>query len=152
MKVGFTGTQRGLTDPQYDALWNILYEEDWWEPPCEFHHGDCIGADDVAHSHADVIGAYNLIVHPPSNSSKRAFCRGNETRKPKPYPQRNHDIVDETQVLVACPGEDHEVVRSGTWATIRYARKRGREIHIIFPDGSVRVENPYLAEALIAVY
>jgi hypothetical protein len=53
---------------------------------------------------------------------------------------RNHDIVDETELLIACPGELAEAVRSGTWATVRYARKLGRPIVIFWPDGSVTGE------------
>jgi hypothetical protein len=53
---------------------------------------------------------------------------------------RNHRIVDMTRVLVACPdGEERQ--HSGTWATVRYARKRGKWIIIVYPDGTVREEN-----------
>jgi len=58
-------------------------------------------------------------------------------RKAKPYLARNQDIVDETEVLIAVPAQKKEIVRSGTWATIRRARKAGRLIYFIFPDGRV---------------
>ena len=54
---------------------------------------------------------------------------------PKDYLERNHDIVDETDMLIATPGEEQEVQRSGTWATIRYARKQKRTILTIYPSG-----------------
>ena len=65
----------------------------------------------------------------------RAFCKGDETRKQKDYLDRNHDIVDETELLIACPKEPEEITRSGTWATIRYARKKKKKLRIILPNG-----------------
>jgi hypothetical protein len=41
---------------------------------------------------------------------------------------------------VAAPRTPIETLRSGTWATVRYARAYGRPVWIVLPDGSVRVE------------
>jgi hypothetical protein len=38
---------------------------------------------------------------------------------------------------LACPRGYTEELRSGTWATIRYARKTGVPYVIIFPDRTV---------------
>jgi len=54
---------------------------------------------------------------------------------------RNHKIVDICDILVAFPQTNSETVRSGTYATIRYARKCKKPIIIIYPDGSVKKEN-----------
>jgi len=64
---------------------------------------------------------------------------GEEFREPKPPLVRNRDIVDECDLLVACPGSDHEELRSGTWACIRYARKVKRKTIIIWPDGTLGI-------------
>lgn len=53
----------------------------------------------------------------------------------KPPLVRNHDIVDSTELLIACPKEQVEVLRSGTWATIRYARKKEITVWLIDPEG-----------------
>lgn len=136
LKIGFTGTQRGMTPDQKAAVRNLLWEVGGGE----FHHGDCIGADAEAHDIA-VSLRFDTVIHPPSDPSKRAFkwatARTHYIRTPKPYLERNHDIVDETQEMIATPGEYHEQLRSGTWATVRYARKLKRKITIIFPDGSL---------------
>lgn len=123
--IGFTGSQKGLTGEQYALIWHFLTQHQG-----NFHHGDCIGADQVAHKIAEDL-KYYIIIHPPTNESKRAFCKGQETRPPKPYLQRNHEIVDSCNILIAAPKEKHEVLRSGTWATIRYARKKNVPVLIV---------------------
>ena len=112
-------------------------------PGCEFHHGDCVGSDKRAAFLAHDAGL-RLFEHPPTNRSKRAYVSSFlESTKlpPKPYLERNHDIVDASDALFATPNTMEEVMRSGTWATIRYARKRLKPIIIIWPDGTVTEEN-----------
>lgn len=129
MKIGFTGTQRGMTDAQKNTLRKMVPKD------AELHHGDCVGADAEAH---DIFRFYGLacVGHPPSNSTKRAFKFVDEWRPEKDYLERNKDIVRETDMLIAAPGEDTELLRSGTWSTVRYARKLGRLVIVIYPNGS----------------
>jgi hypothetical protein len=54
--------------------------------------------------------------------------------EPKLYMERNHDVVHACDFLLALPGTDHEVVRSGTWATVRYARKIARGYQVVLPS------------------
>ena len=146
MKIGFTGTQKGMTDKQKDTLRNILINSN--PKPSEVHHGDCVGADEDFHYIVKGFSAVinkliEIHIHPPSRRDKRAFCGLDDTvfiYERKDYLERNHDIVDACDVLVACPNSK-EILRSGTWATIRYARKSDKTIHIIMPDGTVVVEN-----------
>jgi hypothetical protein len=134
--VGFTGTQLGMTRAQREAFTNQLNAL-WWEGFTEFHHGDCIGADEEAHYIAKSLG-FRVVCHPPISTSKRAFCEGcDEEREPKGYLERDDDIAAETQILVATPKEKEEQLRSGTWTTVRYARKRGRPRVLVYPDGTV---------------
>jgi predicted Rossmann fold nucleotide-binding protein DprA/Smf involved in DNA uptake len=37
--------------------------------------------------------------------------------------------------MIATPHSYVEIGRSGTWATVRYARKAGKPIYLILPDG-----------------
>lgn len=140
MKLGFTGTQRGMTQAQLVACAKVLDEFQ----PTEARHGDCIGADDrfdlLCH-----IRKIQTVIHPPLNPSKRAWCfrrvntgtRAMREEMPLDYIERNHAIVDASDMLLATPGETVEQLRSGTWATIRYARKRGgRVVIIVWPDGT----------------
>lgn len=128
MKIGFTGTQRGMTPAQQYEVAHLLTSED------EFHHGDCVGADEQAHGLALILNI-PIVRHLPWDEKKRAFCEGGEEVKPKPYLLRNHDIVDATDMLIATPAGP-ETVRSGTWSTIRYASKVGKPVLVVMPDGS----------------
>ena len=129
--VGFTGTSdlSGVASKRVDLLWDVLGELKK-KGFTVLHHGDCVGADQECHEAAIGLG-YKIVIHPPSDPKKRAFCtaEADEVRKEFPYLTRNHHIVNETQVLVAMPKViGKEELRSGTWATVRYARKTGRLI------------------------
>src|SRR6266446_5381502 len=135
MKIGFTGTQKGMTDYQKNELRISLTS-------CkvialnraEFHHGDCIGSDVEACQIALGHGFF-IVVHPPTNESKRAFVEHDVMLPAKDYIARNHDIIDDTDILYACP-DGPEKLRSGTWATIRYALKRKKKVVIFHPEES----------------
>lgn len=136
MILGFTGTsKRDLTRRQLRQL------EQGLRGVNVLHLGDCIHADAQAWAeaiHLDI----RTIGHPPLDDARRAHCLYDEERKPKDFIARNHDIVDEgADGLIAMPATFEEVLRSGTWATVRYARKLKRKIWIVLPDGSVQAEN-----------
>lgn len=132
--VGFTGTRRKITSFQREKL--VLFLEDI--KPLVVHFGDCEGAD---YEMFLLCKAFRIwtVAHPPDNPLHRMFTKADEIRDVKPYLVRNMDIVDSSEYLVACPGEDSEVLRSGTWMTVRYARKIGRAVVLIHPDGDVDV-------------
>ncbi len=100
------------------------------------HHGDCIGADVDFHRIVKQHGM-QVIGHPPLNNGLRAFCEFDDCRDPKPYLERDRDIVDESDWMIFTPGTFREILRSGTWATVRYARKRNKPGWIVWPDGIV---------------
>lgn len=100
------------------------------------HHGDCVGAD--AASHAVALGLHaRIVVHPPLNPKLRAFCKGaDEVLPPRAYLTRNRHIAhDSRDGLIALPESRFEVLRSGTWSTVRYARELKRRIWIVDVDG-----------------
>ena len=130
MKVGFTGTQSAINQYQIDVLTKVLTSLKS-RGANEFHNGDCIGADAEASKIAKNLG-YKIIIHPPLNSVKRAWSDYDDARPAKEYLERNHDIVDETDIMIGTP-KGLEELRSGTWATIRYAKKQGKDIVIIYP-------------------
>jgi hypothetical protein len=130
MIVGFTGTQSGCTPHQRLKLRELLVR---LAPVSELHHGDCIGADAECHAIALELGI-PVFLHPCNLVGKRAFSVGAAGEyEPKQPLVRNRDIVHVVDVLIATPRRMHEEMRSGTWATVRYARKAHKKRYVIFP-------------------
>ena len=138
LSVGFTGTQKGLMRSQRNTLVD-LFKVLKLEGAVELHHGDCEGADDQAHDLAVDLG-FRMIGHPPLDSSKRVFRDFDDTHARYDYLVRNQHIVNETSILIACP-QGPEELRSGTWATVRKARRLARRIIVIKPDGLMKEDN-----------
>jgi hypothetical protein len=139
MNLGFTGTRHGARVDQMLALVRVIDRL----RPAEFHHGCCVGADaDVAHHARWGAGhaACRVVGHPSTlkgMTDQGAIDDSHEVREPKPPLARNRDIVNESDALIACPNESVEQLHSGTWATVRYARKQGKPVTLILPDGTV---------------
>lgn len=128
VKVGITATQLGANESQLAQLRKVLQ----LFGATELHHGDCIGGDEQAHKIAKQLGL-RVVIHPPKNPNKRAFCDGDEILGEEDYLKRNRNIVDQTDCLIAMP-KGPEVLRSGTWSTVRYSRKKGKKRVIIYPS------------------
>lgn len=139
MHVGFTGTQNGMTRPQARSFMKFLPDLDI---TCG-HHGCCTGVDKQVHVLLMwLLGPDHIILHPPEDLSKVPggifeYFPDKNIRDMKPYLERNHDVVDETAHLVGLPYQSKEIVRSGTWATIRYAKKTDKPVTIIWPNGDL---------------
>ena len=107
------------------------------------HNGDCIGWDEAAGLLWKQLSGC-IWLHPPTNPDKRAFLSADMTAEPLPYLERNHVIVNRSDIMVATPGQMEEQLRSGTWATIRYTRKQLKPLVIIWPDGTSITERTEL--------
>ena len=139
MRIGFTGSQKGMTEHQKSEVKRILASHQ--TDITEIHHGGCIGADAQFHKICSALG-FVPIVHPASNVRPSKVAKlepPDATYLPaKPALVRNRDIVDSSDIMIATPGQGYEVLRSGTWATIRYAEKKyakeqGKIVHVIYP-------------------
>ena len=122
LHIGFTGTRQEVSSSQLIRLSTVMesfdvshYDNVW------FHHGDCVGADATAHEIARDLG-WKIHSHPCNLGKYRANCECDVLDLIKPPLVRNAVIVDMCDILIACPKENLEQRRSGTWATIRYAR------------------------------
>lgn len=135
MHIGFTGTQVGMSKEQRTQLllhlWDIIREDVLDGEVTYFHHGDCIGADAEAHDLIAQFPYIKTVIHPPEIETKRAFCKGHYQKAAKPYLKRNHDIVEECDILLVAPKSDKEELRSGTWATYRYAMKLEKAVILL---------------------
>jgi hypothetical protein len=135
MVIGFTGTQQGMTVEQATAVESLL--DVLGKDGAEVHHGDCIGADEEFHAFCNERG-FRIVVHPPIDPAKRAFVKDRSEMWPAyDYRTRNGHIVRHSEVLIATPRLDHEERRSGTWMTIRMAKKAGKRILIVYPTGVI---------------
>ncbi len=134
MIVGFTGTHHGMTQRQKDIVAGLLvrFQSDCGEEEDSFHHGDCVGADEQAASLARDVGYY-IVGWPPIESRRRAYFPSDASHSPLPYFDRDHKIVRGSGIMIAAPHEREEQLRSGTWATMRYAQKMGRTLVTVWP-------------------
>lgn len=108
MTVVFTGTRHGMSIRQRVQLGKTLSLLRGYRlaTECAFHHGAAVGADEQAGKIAS-LASFVIVEHPAA---------GNPLR-------RNREMVAMADIVVAAPASDAEELRSGTWATIRYARK-----------------------------
>jgi hypothetical protein len=132
------------------------------QPAEELHHGDCIGSDADASMAAHLINAQRMAkpgphlrltiwIHPPDDERYRAHCAGDVYLTPKPYLERNADIVNMLPPwgkMIAtprqAPGKEPQgyLRGEGTWWTVRYALNQNRVVRIIWPDGTLESRLP----------
>jgi len=136
LKIGFTGTRHGMSDLQKEEFKKLIIAKKFQE----FHHGICDGSDEQAHHIIEKNKQKIKIVgHPPKFKGSLSSVSCNILMKPDSYLIRNHNIVNATDILIATP-DTKEKTRSGTWSTIRYARKKHKRIYIIHKNGRVTIE------------
>lgn len=134
-KIGFTGTQEGMTERQKVNFMQVFL---WFESRhgarnLEFHQGQCIGGDEDSLVLVKSREGVWTVSHPPLDKRRTHSMECDEVRPGYPFLERNHNIVDEVAVLLAAPRSRKEELRSGTWATVRYARKINRPYEMIWP-------------------
>ena len=144
-RIGITGTREGLTREQRDALADHLRR--WLlfsiQGVPEFHHGGATGADRHAHNVVrEVYGVTaRVVVHPASDLPEPPtdWTDADELRPAYPALVRNRRIVDATAgngMLLAFPRTRREEQRSGTWDTVRAARRRNLAVLYFWPDAT----------------
>ena len=144
MKVGVTGTRKGMRQAQITAFFKFVQDNEIEE----FHHGDCVGVDDEA---ANIVFAEKtqsgIACHihrrpGPDDGLHRASNQLHIASGGRDYPEkthfaRNRDIVNACDLLVVIPLDDSRQPHGGTWYTYDYAVKRGKQVVVIWPDGRV---------------
>jgi len=132
MVVGFTGTHKGMSFAQRDVLVDLLRQHQ----PVAFHHGDCVGADEQAAYLAYTLGI-PVVAHPPADPKQRANTSWGTVLPPASYGDRNQAIVDACDLLIAAPAGPERLRGSGTWWTVRMARRAEKSIQVVWIDGRV---------------
>lgn len=140
--LAFTGTSEGMTTAQFQTFKRVLASLQPEAGAGWVFHGGCVGADAQCHRAASLLG-WATDVSPGHIPNMRDVCPGATViRQPRHTLERNKFIAANGEVLVATPKTPHEEQRSGTWMTVRHARKLKKTILIIWPDGSVKLEGP----------
>jgi predicted Rossmann fold nucleotide-binding protein DprA/Smf involved in DNA uptake len=125
-----------MSAEQYTLLDQFFLQID---EPFTAYHGGCVGADEQFHKM--VLSYQNceqIYIYPSDILDKQGEC---QTRpwdvRNHPYPplSRNRLIVAMCDVLLATPKENQMRTRSGTWTTVRYAHKAGKQLRIFLPNG-----------------
>jgi hypothetical protein len=145
LNVGITGTREGMTSLQFwevaELLLKLEEKSDSTRVPV-LSHGDCVGVDSQCHDIAFQIG-YLIDIHPGPKGKLSAGRKGHWHRARAPHLKRNQNIVDATDYLIGVPSHHTEILRSGTWSTIRYAKSNNKPIVIVYPDGEKEYINGY---------
>jgi hypothetical protein len=154
MILGFTGTRDGMTEAQKQAI--TLYLRD--RHITAHYNGACHGADQdmfwLMMNYSIALNDSVVMELCPGDTEQYAWCITTRSlieektgfngtiniHKPQVYQLRNRVIVSRSDHLLAAPGSDHETLRSGTWATVRIARRQKVGRTIAWPDGRLEDE------------
>lgn len=138
--IVFTGTRTGMTVRQAAMVTELLLDA------TRLYHGCCHGADVEAHRIArELHGADFWIEGFPSTTEQEKCGLDLDMRHSLDAPlHRNQMMVRRIArfhrpLVLAAPRTMVEERRSGTWATIRYAKKQGVPVIVCRPDGSMEV-------------
>ena len=143
LRVGFSGTREGMVNDQLLGV-HMLLGDLRAVGAHQASHGLCEGSDEQFHDMARALG-YFIIGCPGVTMAWHPLCRSTRVcdlvKPERPFIARNHDIVRESDVMIATPAQKNEQGRgSGTWATIRFARQQRKSLVIFWPDGTSLVE------------
>jgi hypothetical protein len=144
IRVSLTATQRGMTPFQMRRFSERLGELNREFGIMVLVHGGCIGGDDEGDIIAALLGI-NRLVYPGPRGPKRiddgvfkSRTGSNVTIMPSvddPLKRNPFIVKAGRDRLFACPRQRGEIIRSGTWTTIRLGRKLLGEdrVEIIYP-------------------
>lgn len=131
MRVAFSGEERIDFDPDGLYVREVVRR---LTHPTALITGGARGVDTVAalacrdfHSTVE-----QRVIYPDGrwNEELRERIPGANFYPGGPYLQRNDALVEHADLLIAFPRTADEVLRSGTWSTVRRARKRGVEVRL----------------------
>ena len=145
LNIGFTGTRRGMSNPQFDEVLRIVEMLKKTAPRTGLYqiadisafHGDAVGADSQFDSICTSLGIVRFI-YPSNIEDQRAHCEDRGARitaPPAPPLERNVVIVQHSHIMIAAPAVNNEE-RSGTWSTIRRTRRASRPLFLVERDGT----------------
>lgn len=135
MRYGFVGSVAGMTSAQLARVRAIFCDSN---TRCdELHHTDSLGADAEAHDIADELGAM-IIAHPSTDSTRRSLCMADVEMRPTSIVDARKRVIESCDVLVVASGNEQAVANAGPWMAANLAKRMGRDVIVIMPDGSTQ--------------
>jgi hypothetical protein len=153
ISIGITGTRHKPSNKQLHSLGLLMTTTlNTVVGIREIHHGCAVGIDETAHYIAKSIAGVMVYGHPGIGwNGESPYRMAIDTREfdglytIDTYGKRNLAIVRAAQLLIACPRypeSDALSKRSGTWQTIRMARRATTPVILVIPDGRIMKDNP----------
>jgi hypothetical protein len=139
--LGFTGRKEGITESQIIMITNFVRIINF----ASAIHGDCVGADacfhDIVRKEKPRPKAY-IEKYPSLHTDYQANKEADFINEPMKALVRDKIMANKSNIMLATPPTEQEILRSGTWATVRYARASPtiRKVIIIAPNGNFVVE------------
>lgn len=147
VSLGITGSRVPLADAQKHSLGIMITAIMRITGLKAIHHGCATGTDETSHGIALTIPGADIYGHPGYGNNKSQphlmDLRPEEFTllyPAKPYRERNKDIVTYSRLILACPlypENDTRSARSGTWQTVRLARRTQKPVILIIPNGGI---------------
>lgn len=136
-----------MTDAQKVAFNDMLEEFGQIGRITEFNHGGCVGVDIEA---AEMVAGYRqdgwaevrVICHPGKGNGdlEAKDTASDQTLPAQSNFARNRAMVDRlarADLLVVVPKQMERQDSGGTWYTYDYAKKTGKRMFVIWPNGSM---------------
>lgn len=138
--IGVTGPAHGYTDSQLDTMVVMINSP----KVSSLIHGGCVGIDceSDAMFERQGVGDHGPFVRTthvyPTFKGQGLYAKPTFRDIARPPLERNRIIAAKADLLLVIPAQDHEIRRSGTWSTCRYAVKYQTITLVITSDGKVR--------------
>lgn len=141
-----TGSETGGTAAQQHALRVLIRGL----KPQKLIQGCCVGIDTLAclitiqercASWGSQIEGWPANDVSPAKRSDWAIGVCTQVCEWLPALDRDDRMAERADLVAAVPDTDDEALRSGTWATVRRARRRGKLTFVIRQDGTVRLDH-----------
>lgn len=143
--LGFTGSRHPLLEPQLLSLERLLRVL-FGGGARKAVHGAATGADEAFALACRELMFEEIVARPgdlPQWVSAAALAASSVVHPAEANATRNGKIVGDCTVMIACPAAPEgaaESRRSGTWMSVRMARKAARPIWVVWPCGKVTKE------------
>jgi hypothetical protein len=147
LNIGISGSRQFTPEPQRARFTGTLGKITRTYPGIVvIHHGCCTGIDELAHAVGRKTDGCQIFGYPGTDARGKSPYRMRDREgfakifPPAVYSERNRAIVAASTFLIGAPlypEDDPRSLRSGTWQTIRYARKTRKPVITINSDGEL---------------